>query len=110
LKITRSNVSITPEMDKLCRSRKLFMAASDSHRGGLPARQVGDPVSVSQIRTIAGQLPLVAAAGRVMNAQTGSLLLSRSPSPRHRPAVLAAVGSRISAPAAGQSSPPLAEP
>src|SRR5687767_7752273 len=33
-----------------------------------PDRQVGDPGSPSQIRTTPGQPPLVAAAGRAMNA------------------------------------------
>src|SRR4051794_39398031 len=38
----------------------------DGYRGGLPARQLGHPVSASQIRTTSGQLPLVAAAGGAM--------------------------------------------
>ena len=38
----------------------------DDHRRGLPAHQLGHPVSASQIRTTSGQPPLVAAAGRAM--------------------------------------------
>jgi hypothetical protein len=55
----------------------------DGYRGGLPARQLGHPVSASQIRTTSGQLPLVAAAGGAMERVLSSVVAVADAQPHY---------------------------